>query len=137
MVKTARWPLLLLSLLLLAGAVPPPHPGTTPGVYVLDSRSGKTLVMLLPSLELALQSNTGETRLGLTALSARFLPDGQIAFVDLSLALRRFAPRGAADWLPPSSANAPLFVSPDGQKLAYLNPIRLLPGDNEPATNGE
>jgi murein DD-endopeptidase MepM/ murein hydrolase activator NlpD len=136
MVKPHRWLLLCLSLLLLAGAVPPPHPGTAAGIYVLDTRSGKTLVLLLPSLELAVQSSTGETRLGLAALSARFLPNGQIAFVDENLALRRFGPRGAVDWLPPGSANAPLFVSPDGQKLAYLKPIDLLPGDNEPAANG-
>jgi len=136
MVKLARWPLLLLSLLLIAGAVPPAHPGTTPGIYVLDSRPGRTLVMQLPSLELALQSGTGQTSLGVTALSARFLPDGDIAFIDLNLALRRLGPRGPEDWLPPGSANAPLFVSPDGQQLAYLKPINLAPGENEAATNG-
>ena len=136
MVKFPRWPLLLLSLLLLAGAVPPLDAGTAAGVYVLDSRSGKSLVVVLPSLELAVLSSTGETLLGVEALSARFLPDGQIAFIDPNLALRRFSPRGATDWLPPGSANAPLFVSPDGQSLAYLKPIGLQPGDNEPSANG-
>ena len=138
MFKQRRWLLLLtwLPLLLLSGAVPPLDPGTAGGVYVLDSRSGETLVMVLPSLELAILSNTGETRLGVEALSARFLPDGQIAFVDPNLALRRFGPRGASDWLPPGSANAPLFVSPDGHALAYLKPIGLQPGDNEPTANG-
>jgi len=136
MVKLPRWPLLLLSLLLLAGAVPPLDPGRVAGVYVLDSRSGKSLVMVLPSLELGVLSSTGETLLGVEALSARFLPDGQIAFIDPNLALRHFGPRGATDWLPPGSANAPLFVSPDGQTLAYLKPIGLQPGDNEPSANG-
>ena len=134
--KLPRWPLLWLSLLLLAGAVPPLDPGRAAGVYVLDSRSGKSLVMVLPSLELAVLSNTGETFLGVDALSARFLPNGQIAFIGPDLALRRFGPRGATDWLPPGSANAPLFVSPDGQTLAYLKPIGLEPGDNEPSENG-
>ena len=136
MSKIPRWPLLWLSLLLLAGAVPPSQPGAAAGVYVLDSRSGRTLVLILPDLELATVSSTGETRLGVTALSARFLPDGQIAFIDQDLALRRFGPRGATTWLPPGSANAPLFVSPDGQHLAYLKPIDLPPGENEAATNG-
>ncbi len=136
MLKLSRWLLLGLSVFALAAALPPPHPGTTGGVYVLDSRPSKNLVMILPTLELAVLSNTGETRLGVYALSARFLPDGQIVFVDLNLALRRFGARGATDWLPPGSANAPLFVSPDGQKLAYLKPIDLPAGENEPMTNG-
>jgi hypothetical protein len=136
MPKLPRWPLLVLSCLLLAGAVPPLDPGTAAGVYLLDRRQGQSLVMMLPSLELALLSNTGETRLGVEALSARFLPDGQIAYIDPELALRRFGPRGATDWLPPGSANAPLFVSPDGQMLAYLKPLGLSAGDNEPTANG-
>jgi len=136
MLKLPSWPLLWLSLLLLAGAVPPLDPGRAAGVYILDSRSGKTLLMVLPTQELAVLSSTGETFLGVEALSARFLPDGQIAFIDPNLALRRFGPRGPANWLPPGSANAPLFVSPDGQALAYLKPIGLAPGDNEPSANG-
>ncbi len=138
MVKTVHWPLLFLSIMLLAGAAPRQRPqtATPPSVYVLDRRPGQTLVMLLPSLELALLSPTGETQLGVSALSARFLPDGEIVFVDPALALRRFSPRGPQGWLPPGSANAPLFVSPDGEKLAYLKPISLAPGDNEPTTNG-
>ena len=90
MLKLPRWPLLCLSLLLLAGAVPPLDPGRAAGVYILDRRSGKTLLMVLPTQELAVLSSTGETFLGVEALSARFLPDGQIAFIDPNLALRRF-----------------------------------------------
>ena len=73
MSKIPRWPLLWLSVLLLAGALPPLQAGVTAGAYVLDSRAGRTLVLILPDMELATLSSTGETRLGVIALSARFL----------------------------------------------------------------
>ncbi|MCC7494130.1 MAG: peptidoglycan DD-metalloendopeptidase family protein, partial [Fimbriimonadaceae bacterium] len=62
-------------------------------------------------------------------------PDGAVAVVDSTLALRRLDSAGFHDWLPPGSANAPLFLSPDGLTLAYLKPFDLPPGEPIPLTN--
>ena len=105
-------------------------------VFVLDVHGGQTLALLLPSRELALGTTVGLKPLGVTAMSARFLPDGQIVFIDDVLALRRIGPNGPLDWLPPRSANAPLFLSPDGKTLAYLKPIGLPPGEIDPSASG-
>ncbi len=106
--------------------------------YVLDVRGEQALVLLLPGRQLALRSAGQVTPLGTTALSARFLPGGDIALVDDDLALKRVGPAGIADWLPPGSANAPLFVSPDGHYLAFLKPEDIAAREEVafPLTNG-
>ncbi len=104
-------------------------------VFVLDVRGDQALVLRLPSRALAVRSPGRLDDLGLTAVSARWLPDGTIAAVSADLALWRIDAQGLHSWLPVGSANAPLFVSPDGQRLAYLKPLDLVPGDDEPLTN--
>ncbi|MCC6188396.1 MAG: peptidoglycan DD-metalloendopeptidase family protein, partial [Anaerolineales bacterium] len=104
-------------------------------VFVLDVRGDEALVLLLPEGELARRTSTSLDRLGVIALSARYLPDGAVAVVDSTLALRRLDSAGFHDWLPPGSANAPLFLSPDGLTLAYLKPFDLPPGEPIPLTN--
>ena len=128
--------------MLLAGALPLTRRVSAQAAagagYVLDVRGDQTL-LLIPESELALEQGGTIVPLGVTALSARFLPDGMIIFVDDDLGLRQLDPADPArpsDRLPAQSANAPLFLSPDGKTLAYLKPAGLSPGDNEPATNG-
>ena len=104
--------------------------------YLLDVRGSQSLVLLLPSRELAVRDGQSLSLLGLTAYSARYLPDGDIAAVDTDLALWRIGAGGPAAWLPPGSVNAPLFVSPDGRQLAYTKPNDFEDGSTYPLTNG-
>ncbi|MCC7361988.1 MAG: peptidoglycan DD-metalloendopeptidase family protein [Anaerolineales bacterium] len=104
-------------------------------VFVLDVRGEAALVLLLPERALALRTPAGLTPLGLTARAARFLPDGSYAAVSDDLALWRIGADGTHAWLPAGSANAPLFVSPDGARLAFLQPHDLTPGDDLARTN--
>jgi hypothetical protein len=109
--------------------------------YVVDVRGGQTLLILPDGehTELALAQDGVVTSLGVTAISARFLPDGMIIFVDGDLGLRQMDPADPtrpSDRLPAHSANGPLFLSPDGKSLAYLKPADLGPDNNEPVTNG-
>jgi murein DD-endopeptidase MepM/ murein hydrolase activator NlpD len=107
----------------------------SPSSIVLDSLREKKLIVMLPSHELVLQSAIAQKKLGVTALSARFLPSGDIVLIDTSLALRKIGSAGLIEILPPKSANAPLFVSTDGRRIAYLKPRDFLGGDT-PLTNG-
>lgn len=133
--RVRPWFFLLLAALLLGlPAVARPARADT-DVFVLDVRGDEALVLLLPERELARRTPTQLDRLGLAARAARFLPDGSIAAVDIALALWRIDAAGRHAWLPAGSANAPLFVSPDGQRLAFLKPLDLAPGDDLPLTN--
>ncbi|MEO6626857.1 MAG: NBR1-Ig-like domain-containing protein, partial [Burkholderiaceae bacterium] len=141
-VSLIRAGLLTAALLLAAGGLPLLRPAAEAVAaadgYVLDVRGGQTL-LLLPESELALAQGNTVTSLGVTALSARFLPDGQIIFVDGDLALRQMDPADptrTSERLPAHSANAPLSLSPDAQTLAYLKPEGIDAVDNEPSTNG-
>ncbi len=136
------WLLIVCLLLLVAGAVPRAgRVAAALGSYVLDVRGGQTLMLLLDgeNSQLAVEQDRVVIPLGVTALSGRFLPDGLIIYVDGDLGLRQLDPADparASDRLPAHSANAPLFLSPDGATLAYLKPADFSAGSNEPATNG-
>ena len=92
--------------------------------YVLDVWAEQVLGLQLPERSLAVRGPMGEVALGPTALSARFLPSGEVVYINDDLALYRLNPATGAtvELLPEGSANAPLFVSPDGRSLAYLKP---------------
>jgi hypothetical protein len=104
-------------------------------VYMLDVRGDEALVLLLPDGELARREAGVLRRLGVQALSARYLPGGDAAVVDFAFALWRLDNAGLHPWLPPGSVNAPLFVSPDGRSLAYLKPLELVPGEPRTLSN--
>jgi len=127
--------LALLFLLLLNAPAPAPVATAAAEVFVLDVRGDQALVLRLPERQLALRSPGQLADLGLIALSARFLPDGSVVAVDADFALWRIDDQGRHAWLPAGSANAPLFLSPGGLRLAYLKPLDLPPGDDTPLTN--
>ncbi len=127
--------LALLLLLLLNFPAVAPVATAAPEAFVLDVRGDQALVLRLPARALARRAAGQLTDLGLTALSARFLPNGDIVAVDTDFALWRIDAQGQRALLPAGSANAPLFVSPDGTRLAYLKPLDLPPGEDTPLTN--
>jgi murein DD-endopeptidase MepM/ murein hydrolase activator NlpD len=131
--KFLRVFLIGLGLLVFSGALAARASGSE---YVFDVRGGQSLVMLVPSRELAVRQGASLSGLGLPVYSARFLPDGDIAAIDIDFALWRIGPAGRAEWLPPGSANAPLFVSPDGTRLAYTKPADFEDGSTFPLTSG-
>ncbi len=92
--------------------------------YVLDVWAEQVLGLQLPERALTRRGPTGAVALGTSALSGRFLPSGEVVYIDDDLALWRLNPATGAvlQLLPSASANAPLFVSPDGRTLAYLKP---------------
>ena len=130
-----RWLLVCLAALSLALPLTATAARAAGEVFVLDVRGDAALVLVLPERALALRTPAGLTPLGLTARAARFLPDGSYAAVSDDLALWRIDAGGLHPWLPVGSANAPLFVSPDGARLAFLQPHDLTPGDDLALTN--
>jgi alpha-tubulin suppressor-like RCC1 family protein/murein DD-endopeptidase MepM/ murein hydrolase activator NlpD len=103
---------------------------------VLDVYGDKSLILLLPSRDLAIETDSSTSPLGVSAIvSAKFLPSGDILFIDDMLALNKIGPDGISNILPSNSANGPLFVSADGLHVAYLKPKDFM-GGPIPYTNG-
>jgi len=104
---------------------------------ILDVQGEKSLGLLLPTRELAIRYQEGDVRkLGVFALDAKFLASGDLLFIDNSLALRRLGSEDITTILPPHSANGPLFVNQDQQRVAYLKPKDYPEGSDIPLTNG-
>ena len=108
-------------------AQPGPQAVAASEFFVLDQWAEQVLGLALPERALTMRGPTGDVDLGTRALSARFLPSGEILFIDDDLALKRLNPAtgGLVELLPSGSANAPLFINPDGGSVAYLKPRDL------------
>ena len=107
-----------------------------PRQLYLDNRDGGQLILLLPEKSLIYQYNDQSSWLRDSIISARYLPDGRIIAIqdDLSLIIMD-GNTSEVKLLPAKSANGPLFVSPDGHRLAYVKPMDFEDGAI-PYTNG-
>ena len=101
----------------------------------LDQQADRQLVVTGSARTLHLVSGQADEALGVNVVSAQFGAD-VVFYVTRDFSLMQWSAKdGVQQLLPPGSANGPLRINAEMDKLAYTKPFDL-PAENMPDTNG-